>query len=611
MICLYDSKETNFNHNGIYILQPLACIAKEEFNGIFELELTHSLDPEGRWKELLEDNIIKAPTPKGPQLFRIYNKIKTMNSIKVFARHIFYDLLDNMLLDVRPTNLTGQNAIRYMFSNTLNPHNFVVDSDITITNTAYYVRKNPIEALLSDDENSFINRWGGELYRDNFTLHMNNSIGSDRGTKISYGKNLLGIEETLNIESIITRAIPVGYNGITIPELYIDSPLINSYGTIKTKVIKLDKIKFNEGTQTDGYATLEEAQQAMRDAINELYANGLDKPIFNYKVNFIELSKTEEYKNYAILEEVLIGDIVTISHSKLGIDLKARAISYTYNSLLERYEKVELGSFKNDYVKASNNVLSKVEKVFSESGKIDAGFLQGAIDFMNVEMKAMADSAEKHKAKAILFEDRIQDSPTYGAMAIGTKGFMIASELTPDGRDWNWRTFGTGKGFVADLIIAGRLIGNNAEFNLNEGYIEVTHSNGNKTRMDTDGLVHINGAAKTPYHYLNYSEFKTLTISTSSEVYIDFTLPTEFQNKNFKVDLILSELAPKSFPSALAGWNLTIDSINYANATVRVYFSVTGYSYKYNSTIDGFIIDYGSGSGSINYDAKVGISITA
>lgn len=57
----------------------------------------------------------------------------------------------------------------------------------------------------------------------------------------------------------------------------------------------------------------------------------------------------------------------------------------------------------------------------------------------------------------MLFEDLDSTSPTFGAMCIGTMGFEIASERTSDGTDWNWRTFGTGKGFVADEIIAGVL----------------------------------------------------------------------------------------------------------------------------------------------------------
>lgn len=41
-------------------------------------------------------------------------------------------------------------------------------------------------------------------------------------------------------------------------------------------------------------------------------------------------------------------------------------------------------------------------------------------------------------------------------MMLSGEGFMIANGKTPDG-DWNWRTFGTGQGFVADEITSGFL----------------------------------------------------------------------------------------------------------------------------------------------------------
>ena len=73
-------------------------------------------------------------------------------------------------------------------------------------------------------------------------------------------------------------------------------------------------------------------------------------------------------------------------------------------------------------------------------------------------MRAMKDIAQKQDVRALLCEDLDPNSPTYGAMCYGTMGFMIASERTQDNRDWNWRTFGTGKGFFADLIVAGTML---------------------------------------------------------------------------------------------------------------------------------------------------------
>lgn len=73
-------------------------------------------------------------------------------------------------------------------------------------------------------------------------------------------------------------------------------------------------------------------------------------------------------------------------------------------------------------------------------------------------MRAQSTIAKKQNVRAILFEDLDPKSPTYGAMCQGTLGFEIASKRTADGRDWDWRTFGTGQGFIADFIIAGTML---------------------------------------------------------------------------------------------------------------------------------------------------------
>ena len=52
--------------------------------------------------------------------------------------------------------------------------------------------------------------------------------------------------------------------------------------------------------------------------------------------------------------------------------------------------------------------------------------------------------------------DATTDEESTMAMMISPGGFMIADSKKADGT-WDWRTFGTGKGFVADEIIAGTL----------------------------------------------------------------------------------------------------------------------------------------------------------
>jgi phage minor structural protein len=257
-------------------------------------------------------------------------------------------LIDNLLEDVRPTNLNGQGALSWILDGTQYSHNFSSFSDITTTSTAYYIRKNVVEALLSNDENSFLNRWGGEIVRDNFSIKFLQARGIDRGVLVSYGKNILGIEESLDIDGICTRLMPIGKEGLLLDEKYIDSPYINNFPHPKIKIV--------EFSAAEDKATLKTlAEQYMID-------NKIDIPQFNYKIDFLELSKTEEYKNYAILERVYLGDTVTIKHSKLGIDLKAKVIKIVKNPILGRIEKIELGSFKPNIGTAINNSIQTIKK---------------------------------------------------------------------------------------------------------------------------------------------------------------------------------------------------------------------------------------------------------
>ncbi len=90
-ISLYDKGETDFNHNGKCILKPIKAVVTEEINGDYSLEITMP-----RGEELIEiEEIIKAPTPKAPQLFRVYMaNVDILGNPVYYARHIFYDLLD-------------------------------------------------------------------------------------------------------------------------------------------------------------------------------------------------------------------------------------------------------------------------------------------------------------------------------------------------------------------------------------------------------------------------------------------------------------------------------------------------------------------------------------
>lgn len=460
MIEVYVKGNEDYESNGDMTLTPTTCEVELTVEGIAELTLEHPIDDLGRWEYLVNDNVIAAPTPYSKkQLFRIYDYTKTETEVTAYARHIFYDSAGEMLVDVRPTDKTGQEALDIILSGT----KYKAKTNIKTRSTAYYIRKNIMEAIGGDNENSFINRWGGERMYDNFTVIINDRLGGDYGACAEFGRNMTGIEADISIDDVITRIIPVSYNGHTLEgeEPWIDSPLIGSYANPRAAVIKFEDVKLLEDCQEgeEGFSTLELLREELKRRCTKEYENGLDKPKVNYKVDLVEVANTEDYKDYKKLTTIGIGDDVLTKDRKLKINVTARCIRLVYDCIEEENAEVELGNFIENYFDKTTSAADIIQKVTREDGTLKAEEVYGKIDAVKAQLKAQRDISQPSEVRAVIFEDLVEGSPTYGAMSIGTMGFCIASERTADGKDWDWKTFGTGSGFYADYICVGQLDG--------------------------------------------------------------------------------------------------------------------------------------------------------
>ena len=460
MIEVYVKGNEDYKSNGDMTLTPTTCEVELTVEGIAELTLEHPIDDLGRWEYLVNDNVIAAPTPYSKkQLFRIYDYTKTETEVTAYARHIFYDSAGEMLVDVRPTDKTGQEALDIILSGT----KYKAKTNIKTRSTAYYIRKNIMEAIGGDNENSFINRWGGERMYDNFTVIINDRLGGDYGACAEFGRNMTGIEADISIDDVVTRIIPVSYNGHTLEgeEPWIDSPIIGSYANPRAAVIKFEDVKLLEDCQEgeEGFSTLELLREELKRRCTKEYENGLDKPKVNYKVDLVEVANTEDYKDYKKLTTIGIGDDVLTKDRKLKINVTARCIRLVYDCIEEENAEVELGNFIENYFDKTTSAADIIQKVTREDGTLKAEEVYGKIDAVKAQLKAQRDISQPSEVRAVIFEDLVEGSPTYGAMSIGTMGFCIASERTADGKDWDWKTFGTGSGFYADYICVGQLDG--------------------------------------------------------------------------------------------------------------------------------------------------------
>ena len=177
MIQIYKPDNTSFDKNGDMTLMPSKATVHTVLNGAWTAELSHPIDAGGRWKYIEDEAVVKMPSFNGDQLFRIRKKEKSDSQITASLEPIFMDAKDDcFLVDVRPTMKNGQEALDIM---TAANNKYSARSDIPWASVAYYEYMNLIEAINGDDENSFINRWGGEILFDNHTVIINKRVGGD------------------------------------------------------------------------------------------------------------------------------------------------------------------------------------------------------------------------------------------------------------------------------------------------------------------------------------------------------------------------------------------------------------------------------------------------
>ncbi|HFK8300928.1 TPA: phage tail spike protein [Clostridium perfringens] len=489
MIVLYQERETNFTNNGIYVLNNICIKAEieEELNGIYNLNLEFLIHNNDIWKEIIEDRIIKINSYYTDQLFRIVEtRLSGRNKLKVFCRHIFFDLGKNYLEDIRAENRSGASALEYFLRNTIDPHPFTCSSDITDINTLYAVNMGFLEMLNGDRDNTFIARWGGEIEINNFNFSINKRRGQDRGVQIRYGKNMLSIERYVNRESIVTRLKPFGFDGITLDKgEFVESSLINKYPVGITTNIKFEDIKVKRdpnAEEEEGFATLAEAQRALREEARKLFDElDLDKPKTTYKVDFISLEDTDQYKTSAILERCWLGDTVTIIDDDLGINIKNRIVSYKFDCLSNRYIELVLGNKLETIFNVLDNNLSNGNSNDSTgSGSAGGDIGNGNIDIDKILQQAQENAkqlmeggiVDSHvvvrKNEILIMEDTTDIAQAKRLIRANRNGIFCLTEgyhstpvtaVTADGINANCITFGelNGRLIMADTIEANAL----------------------------------------------------------------------------------------------------------------------------------------------------------
>ena len=358
---LYEKGTTDFSRNGLGFLNNIiSAKITEELNGDYSLTFDYPLN-ELLSNELIEERIVKCKVSDGTnQCFIIKNVQKTYQKMTIICSHLFYLLLTDIAEDIYPQDLSPKPFLDWILARANYVLPFTTTSDVSVQKTGRYVRKNLVEVILGEQENSMVNLFGIEIKRNNWNIALNSRVGADRGEKLLYGKNITGINLTINTNEMYTRIMPVGYDGLLLPEKYVDADNIEDYPYPKIGIFEFSEIRYDPDDES-AYQDIEDAYTALREAVEELYNNGINQPKINIKIDWLELSKTEEYKQYSNLERVELGD--TIHAEIFGLNYTTRVIKTIYNPLNDRIEQFEIGTFQPSYATQMNRYEIQLERI--------------------------------------------------------------------------------------------------------------------------------------------------------------------------------------------------------------------------------------------------------
>ena len=481
-----------------WLSECTACEVTEERNGVYELELVYPIGA-AHANDIVTDCYIKAKPNQtsANQLFHVYKVSKPINGeFTVYAEHVSYILSG---YPVPTVSVTGNaqvaiNAILTAAKNQLGKATgfTAATTDITLS-SSINLSNVSARAALGGVEGSVLYTYGGEYEFDNYTIKLHKARGKDNGVRIAYGKNMTELKCDVDMSASYTGIF--GYVKTDDVNLTSSYNVTNASG-ISTRILVRDfSSDFGSNAPT----------QSSLDAAVKKYAedNDINSIKASVTVSFVNLAQSPEYANIAPLEAVNLCDTVTIYHKELGVNIKAKVIKTIYDTIAEKYTKIELGSSRMNM----SSIISQTVKEATDAKNI-------AISSKS-EVTAAYQEAIANATAAITGNSGgyIRLNPSENPQELLIMNTADASTAT---KIWRWNLSGLGYSstgysgsyktaitqdghIVADFIDTGTLTANiikagimqstNGEFsfNLESGHIEASDINITGGDINLDG----------------------------------------------------------------------------------------------------------------------------
>lgn len=455
MLRIFSPTDKTYTTNGDKVIQPLKATVHKEDNDSYYLDLACGTEylP---W--IKSGNIIVADTPQGAQPFRILNPEITHTKITCKCNHCFYDSANYLIADSYVVDSTCNQALDHLNTATEPKSPFKTISDINTISSFRCVRKSLYEAITT-----VLERWGGHLVRDGWTIGIRQSIGADNGVVVRYGKNLKSIEASYDWSDVCTKILPEGANGLLLNALDSSQSLYMAASTqydvpyCKTVQFSQSDIKQEDYKTPDGKHNDETAyKRACLADLRQQAQKYLDEncvPKVNYKMS-------------ANLEKVTdIGDTIEVIDERMGLDMMTNVISFEWDCIQQRYTSIEFGTFKQTL----SGLMGTVQQTASSAAQaVNSSIVTTVNDRLDESESKITNlvggSYVIYDGEQILVVDSLPKESAHNVLRINSAGIGFSSSGISGSFTSAWTIDGTLNmqnidviNLVADLIKGGTL----------------------------------------------------------------------------------------------------------------------------------------------------------
>ena len=556
------------------LTDALSCIVTEERNGSYELVMEYP--SKGIHAEDIEPNRFIKAKPNftdNPQLFRIYKVGKDINGkFSVYGQHISYDLSGKIV----PSGTTGGSATASVLAlKTQGGGNFNITTDIVSSKTFKVDVPSSTRSWFGGKQGSLLDIYGGEWKYDNYTCSLLASRGTDRGVRISYGKNLTQLSQELDMSNLVTGVYGYAINPNT--------EAVTTGTKVSTGLV-LDvphDVAMDFSNDIDWESSTAIATQLATLTSNYISNNSasLIKIRNSITLDFVQMKDLKD--------RVDLCDTVHIFFEALGISATAKCIKTEWDVLEERYSKTTFGDSKTNIADTIAVQTQKLEITPTNSEVTNA--VNRATELITGNLGGYVINGHDSNGDGYPDENLIMDT-----MDISTATKVIRSNLggiglSTSGYAGPYTTAITAEGIVATAITTGTL---NADL-IKAGTISDTQ--GNSTINMTNGVATMKSfTAKGNFNIINSTNSKTMgTIFPYAE---GGAIQLNDSNQNGRANLFATNDGGYLYLYNSSGTRV-VNFNAYGSGTITGNFTASGSGYFANNHVSFFSSTYG---GNIN-----------